>query len=190
MAEADVIANYSSNAIVQRMMAAVAASGATGPLTPDMLFPYDQLHGRELLATRDHVPRLAAQPDWRVLDIGSGIGGSRAVHSGHHRSLCSFGIASSYLTPEGDTFARVSPGAGFWVLAFAFALLVTDALTRLRLRPFHRVAILVAVILAMALLLWSGLWKICPCSRNTQTAHRHSGAKRKPMWCWPLARWP
>ncbi|MBU1305970.1 MAG: ABC transporter permease [Alphaproteobacteria bacterium] len=68
------------------------------------------------------------------------------------------GLAASYLTPEGETFARVSPGAGFWVLAFAFALLVTDALTRLRLRPQYRVAILVAVILAMALLLWSGLW--------------------------------
>lgn len=75
MAEADVIANYSSNTIVERMMVAVAASGATGPLTADMFFPYDQLHGRELLATRDHVPRLAVQPNWRVLDIGSGIGG-------------------------------------------------------------------------------------------------------------------
>ncbi|HTM78658.1 MAG TPA: methyltransferase domain-containing protein [Devosia sp.] len=75
MAEADVIANYSSDAIVERILAAVAANGATGPLTAEMLFPYDQLHGRELAATREHIPRLGVQPSWRVLDIGSGIGG-------------------------------------------------------------------------------------------------------------------
>ncbi len=68
------------------------------------------------------------------------------------------GWSASYLTPDGDTFARVSSGAGFWILAFAFALLVTDALTRLRLGPWLRIAILVAVAAAMALLLWSGSW--------------------------------
>jgi osmoprotectant transport system permease protein len=68
------------------------------------------------------------------------------------------GWSGSYLTPEGDTFARVSPGAGFWLLVFAFALLVTDALTRLRFKPILRIAILVAVAVAMGLLLWSGGW--------------------------------
>jgi len=68
------------------------------------------------------------------------------------------GQSASFLTPEGDTFARVSPGAGFWLLVFAFALLVTDALTRLRFKPLVRIAILVAVIAAIALLLWSGAW--------------------------------
>tara|TARA_R110002124_G_scaffold9586_1_gene49177 strand:+ start:19087 stop:20235 length:1149 start_codon:yes stop_codon:yes gene_type:complete len=68
------------------------------------------------------------------------------------------GRSAAFLTPEGNSFARVSPGAGFWLLVFAFALLVTDALTRLRLRPSARIAILLAVIAAMALLLWSGGW--------------------------------
>lgn len=68
------------------------------------------------------------------------------------------GQSASFLTPEGDTFARVSPGAGFWLLIFAFALLVTDALTRLRFKPLVRIAILVAVFAAIALLLWSGAW--------------------------------
>ena len=68
------------------------------------------------------------------------------------------GWSGSYLTPEGDTFARVSPGAGFWLLVFAFALLVADALTRLRFKPIVRIAILVAVGVAMGLLLWSGGW--------------------------------
>jgi len=68
------------------------------------------------------------------------------------------GWSASHLTPEGDTFARVSPGAGFWLLVFAFALLVTDALTRLRLAPLTRIAILLAVVAAIAGLLWSGNW--------------------------------
>ena len=68
------------------------------------------------------------------------------------------GQSAAYLTPEGNTFARVSPGAGFWLLVFAFALLVTDALTRLAFKPLTRIAILIAVAAAMALLLWSGGW--------------------------------
>ena len=68
------------------------------------------------------------------------------------------GWSGSHLTPDGDTFARVSPGAGFWLLVFAFALLVTDALTRLRFPPLVRIGILLLVAIAMALLLWSGNW--------------------------------
>ncbi|QQR35709.1 ABC transporter permease subunit [Devosia oryziradicis] len=70
----------------------------------------------------------------------------------------SVGWAGFYLTPEGDTFARVSPGAGFWLLVFAFALLVTDALTRLHLAPLIRIGILLAVGIAAGILLWSGNW--------------------------------
>lgn len=72
--------------------------------------------------------------------------------------LVLIGQSATYLTPEGDTFARVSPGAGFWLLVFAFALLVTDALTRMRLKPLIRIAILGGVCLAVAALLWSGAW--------------------------------
>jgi osmoprotectant transport system permease protein len=68
------------------------------------------------------------------------------------------GWSGSYLTPDGDTFARVSPGGGFWLLVFAFALLVTDALTRLHFAPLVRIGILLAVAGAGALLLWSGSW--------------------------------
>ena len=68
------------------------------------------------------------------------------------------GQSASYLTPDGDTFARVSPGAGFWLLVFAFALLVADALTRLRFPPVVRIGILAAVAVAVGLLLWSGAW--------------------------------
>src|SRR5690606_938691 len=69
--------------------------------------------------------------------------------------IVALGWSASYLTPEGNTFARISPGAGFWLLTLAFALLVTDALARLRFAPLVRVAILLAVLIAMAALLWS-----------------------------------
>src|SRR5690606_11435455 len=68
------------------------------------------------------------------------------------------GRAASYLTPDGDTFARVAPGAGFWMMLFAFALLAADALTRQRLAPLIRIAILAAVAAAIGLILWLGTW--------------------------------
>jgi osmoprotectant transport system permease protein len=68
------------------------------------------------------------------------------------------GRAATFLTPEGNTFARVSPGGAFWLTGFAFALLIADALVRMRLNPLMRVAILALVSLGIWLLLWSGAW--------------------------------
>jgi len=73
--------------------------------------------------------------------------------------LCvAIGNAAGFLTPEGDRLARVSPGGGFWLTLFAFALLAADSFTRLRLPPWLRIATLFAVAAAVALLLWSGAW--------------------------------
>jgi osmoprotectant transport system permease protein len=68
------------------------------------------------------------------------------------------GNAASFLTPEGDRLARVSPGGGFWLLLFAFALLAADSFTRLKLAPWLRILTLLLVGGAVALLLWSGAW--------------------------------
>jgi osmoprotectant transport system permease protein len=68
------------------------------------------------------------------------------------------GWSAGYVTPSGDTFARVSPSVGFWLLALAFALLAADALTRLRFGPWARLAALAAAAGALALLLLSGAW--------------------------------
>jgi osmoprotectant transport system permease protein len=68
------------------------------------------------------------------------------------------GLSATYLTPEGNTYARVSPGGGFWVLVFGFALLLADALTRLRFGPMARIGMLALVAIAVAALLWSGAW--------------------------------
>ncbi|RUZ77546.1 ABC transporter permease [Mesorhizobium sp. M7A.F.Ca.US.006.01.1.1] len=68
------------------------------------------------------------------------------------------GVAGTFLTPEGNTFARVSPASGFWILIFAFTLLLADVLTRLNLSPVARVGVLVVAALAIGLLLISGSW--------------------------------
>lgn len=73
--------------------------------------------------------------------------------------LICLGQAASFLTPAGNTFARVSPASGFWILLFAFSLLATDALARLRFAPPLRLLILAVVLAGIALLLWTGAWR-------------------------------
>lgn len=68
------------------------------------------------------------------------------------------GVAAGHLTPEGNTYARVSPASGFWVMLFAFGLLAADALTRLRPAPIVRIVVLVAVLAFVGMLLLSGTW--------------------------------
>ncbi|MDP9838402.1 osmoprotectant transport system permease protein [Neorhizobium huautlense] len=68
------------------------------------------------------------------------------------------GSAAGFLTPEGNNYARVSPGSGFWLLGAAFALLATDCLARLRPPPWGRIAILTATVAAITFVLTSGLW--------------------------------
>ncbi|TJW17631.1 MAG: ABC transporter permease [Mesorhizobium sp.] len=68
------------------------------------------------------------------------------------------GVAGSFLTPEGNTFARISPASGFWLLVFAFTILLTDVLTRLNLAPWARVCMLVVAAAAIGLLLVTGSW--------------------------------
>lgn len=68
------------------------------------------------------------------------------------------GAAGTFLTPAGNTFARISPASGFWLLIFAFTLLLADVLTRLSLSPWGRVGVLVVAALAIGLLLVSGSW--------------------------------
>lgn len=68
------------------------------------------------------------------------------------------GVAGTFLTPAGNTFARVSPASGFWVLIFGFTLLLADVLTRLNLSPLARVGVLIAAAAAIGLLLVSGAW--------------------------------
>ena len=68
------------------------------------------------------------------------------------------GLSAHYVTPPGNGLARVSPGAGFWLLLLSLALIVTDALARLHIGPLARLAALAVTALAVAALLRSGVW--------------------------------
>ena len=68
--------HYGSTAIVQRVLNAVEESGQDASrLTAEMLYPYDQFHGRGLTATRENAAKLRLDASMRVLDVGSGVGG-------------------------------------------------------------------------------------------------------------------
>ena len=68
------------------------------------------------------------------------------------------GMAGDHLTPADDRLARVSPASGFWLLLLAFALLLTDSLSRMTIPPLRRLALLLGAALLLAGLLASGLW--------------------------------
>ena len=67
--------HYGATDIVARILAAVPWAPGDAPLTAAQLFPFDQFHGRELFATRDHAGLLSPAQDAHLLDIGAGIGG-------------------------------------------------------------------------------------------------------------------
>lgn len=68
------------------------------------------------------------------------------------------GQAATVLTPSDNDYARIGIGAGFWLLAFAFALMLTDALSRMKLGPWLRIGLLVFAAALLGILLWSGAW--------------------------------
>jgi len=68
------------------------------------------------------------------------------------------GQGASWLVPAGDKYARVALGGAFWLLALALALLVTDAVARLRLGPTARIVALLVAALLVGALFWSGSW--------------------------------
>ncbi len=64
------------SSIAARIVAALrATAGADAAITPDTLAPFDHVHGRGVLATRELAALLDPQAGEAILDIGSGIGG-------------------------------------------------------------------------------------------------------------------
>lgn len=116
---------------------------------------------------------LSALPGWEAgllaLVLAAGIGVALFRTAAPWRLAAGFAVlallciavgrAATYLTPAGDKLARVSPGAGFWLLLLAFALLAADGMSRLRLGPWRRVAALAGVAAGLSLLLLCGLWR-------------------------------
>lgn len=72
-------------------------------------------------------------------------------------AILSLGHAASQLTPDGNSLARVSPAAGFWLLALAFGLMLADAVGRLRPSLALRWLLLASALGLGAAILASGL---------------------------------
>lgn len=70
--------------------------------------------------------------------------------------VASVGAAAASLAPSSDRLARVSVGAGAWLLLAAFCFMIADALAKLRLSPWRRMGLLVAVVAALAAMLSAG----------------------------------
>ena len=94
---------------------------------------------------------IAALKSPGILRLGGSLLGLAAI-------AVLIGVAAGHLAPAANPYARVSPASGFWLLTFGFALLATDAFTKLRPTPFVRIAVLVGVGLAAWALLGSGQW--------------------------------
>ena len=68
------------------------------------------------------------------------------------------GAAADALSPPGNRWVRVSPGAGFWTLLIALGLIATDAIARLRPGPAMRVLSLLIAAGVLSLAFASGLF--------------------------------
>ncbi|QWK81776.1 ABC transporter permease [Ochrobactrum sp. BTU1] len=68
------------------------------------------------------------------------------------------GLSATFLTPAGNNYARISPGAGFWLMLFALALAIGDTLVRMQLKPLLRLAALGIFVLLLTAFLFSGVW--------------------------------
>ncbi|HET7847954.1 MAG TPA: methyltransferase domain-containing protein [Pseudolabrys sp.] len=100
--ESTVQSHYGGRPLLARMEAALAANGID-PLRPkpEDLWPYDQLHGRGIIATREHAERAGIKAGMHVLDLGCGVGGAS-------RYLAALGcrVTGIDLTPEFIDVAR------------------------------------------------------------------------------------
>ena len=71
--------------------------------------------------------------------------------------IAAIGLTATASTPPGSTVARMTPGGSFWVLLGVIGLIISDALVKIRLTPWMRVASLVAYTALLAIFLSSGL---------------------------------
>jgi osmoprotectant transport system permease protein len=71
--------------------------------------------------------------------------------------IVAIGFVSTAATPPGSTVARMTPGGGFWALFAVIGLVISDALVKIRLAPWMRIAALAAYTALLFISLSSGL---------------------------------
>ncbi|MDL2404968.1 ABC transporter permease [Rhizobium calliandrae] len=71
--------------------------------------------------------------------------------------IITLGLVSTAATPAGSTVARITPGGCFWVLLAVIGLVISDALVKLQLTPWLRVASLALYTAILGVILRAGL---------------------------------
>ncbi|WJH38195.1 ABC transporter permease (plasmid) [Aliirhizobium terrae] len=72
-------------------------------------------------------------------------------------TVLALGWAAHEQLPPGNTYARISPGSGLWVLLFGLSLAAVDAIARLKPSPQYRLLLLVAAIAIIGGIFASGV---------------------------------
>lgn len=99
----NIVAHYTKGGVFDRIIEGLAAQGKTaGTLAPEDLKPVDEFHIGGIEATDDLLGQLAIGSETRVLDIGSGIGGTAR----HIVTLHGARVTGLDLTPEFVETAR------------------------------------------------------------------------------------
>jgi osmoprotectant transport system permease protein len=114
----------------------------------------------------DALPEAIAAPGAALIAVGALIAllrsGPRLRLAGGAAALVGvlvmIGFVPAHIAPAGNPLARVGPAAGFWMLVFAYSLLVTDAIAKLELGPVVRVAALASAAAVVGAILGSGCW--------------------------------
>src|SRR5215472_17412776 len=102
--EAVVQRYYGDRPLLPRIDDALRAAGVD-PQAPSYrdLWPYDQLHSRGIVATREHAERAQIRAGMYVLDLGCGLGGA----SRYLAAECGCRVAAIDLTPNFVEAARL-----------------------------------------------------------------------------------
>jgi osmoprotectant transport system permease protein len=149
-----------------RLGVVIAALAVAGTFTPFVAFRANRIVPGKAIGL------LSALPVWELAIMAAVLGAAAVLAvarlASRFRLLISLaalgalavaiGDAARFVTPVGDKISRTSPGTGFWLLTLAFALMASDAVARLKLKPWTRIGLLAVVAAVVALILWSGVW--------------------------------
>jgi ubiquinone/menaquinone biosynthesis C-methylase UbiE len=100
--------HYGSAGITGRVLKVLADAGKdTAHLTAEMLYPFDQFHGRGLLATEEHTAKLNLTPHAHALDVGSGVGGpARYMATKYGCRVTGIDLTEEYVVAATELSAR------------------------------------------------------------------------------------